>query len=136
MQAKAQIGIFCAVFRGLFDSHLIKADLAGPFAAQVFIGDGFEPQMAPRQLAEVVAANAVLTGFKHIGLEQGVVRDAGQCDAVISENMLVVLEMLPDLGVLRAFQPGRKARQNLRARQLLWRTGVSVGERQIRCFTG
>ena len=92
--------------------------------------------MAPRQLAEVVAANAVLAGFKHIGLEQGVVRDAGQCDTVVSENMLVVLEMLPDLGVLRAFQPGRKARQNLRARQLLWRTGVSVGERQIRRFTG
>ena len=136
MQAKAQIGIFCAVFGGLLDSDLIKADLAGTFAAQVFIGDGFEPQMASRQLAEVVAANAVLAGFKYIGLEQGIVRDAGQRDTVVGKNVLVVFEVLPDLGVLSAFQPGRKARQDLRARQLLWHAGVSVGQRQIRRFAG
>jgi hypothetical protein len=64
--------------------------------------------VAQRELAEVVAAHAFLARFEHVGLQQRVVRDAGQRDAVVGEDVLVVLEVLADLGVVRRFQPAAR----------------------------
>jgi hypothetical protein len=47
-----------------------------------------------------------LVAFQHVGLEQGVVSDAVENDAVVGENVLVVLEVLPELGPGFAFQQG------------------------------
>ena len=62
--------------------------------------------------------------------------DTSQCDAVIGEHMLVVLEILPDLGVGRRFQPGFEPRQHIGQRQLRRGTGIIVRQRQIGGFAG
>ena len=49
--------------------------------------------MAAAQLAEVVA----LVGLDDVALQHGVVGDAGQRDAVVGEDVLVVLGVLQHL---------------------------------------
>ena len=131
VQLQTEISVFRTILGSFGDLDLIEANLVGAFAAQIFKGNGFESEMAQRELTEVVPAHAGFSGFEYIGLQQRVVRDAGQGDAMIGENVLVVLQVLPDLGVVRAFQPGGKARQYLLAGQLHGRAGIIVGQRNI-----
>ena len=102
MDAQRDVGVLGRVGRGALDIDLIEADLLGAFAAQVFVGDGGESEVAAAQLAEVVA----LVRFQHVGLEHGVVGDPGQRDAVVGEDVLVVLGVLQHFFAAGRFQPG------------------------------
>jgi hypothetical protein len=50
---------------------------------------------------------------------------------MVGEHVLVVLEVLADLGCWFGFQPGLQARQRFVAGQLRRRAGVVMGERQV-----
>ena len=106
MQTQAEVGVFRAVFGGERNIDLVEADLVYALAAQILVGDRLKTEVAPRELAEIMAAHAGLSGFEHIGLQQGVVSDAGERDAVVGQNVLVVFEVLSDLGARGRFEPG------------------------------
>jgi hypothetical protein len=74
LQAQAEVGVFGGVGGRLVDRHLVETDLLRSLAAERFVGDRREAEVAARELAEVVPADAVLAGFEDVGLEQGVVR--------------------------------------------------------------
>jgi hypothetical protein len=107
-------------------------DLLGALAAQVFVGDGGQSEVAGAQLAEVVA----LVGLDDVALQHGVVGDAGQRDAVVGENVLVVLGVLQHLLALGRLEPGLQPGQHLVARQLVGDAGGGVGERDVAGFAG
>ena len=109
---------------------LIEADLLGAFAAQVFVSDGVEPEVAGAQLTEVMA----LVGLDDVALQHRVVGDAGQRDAVVGEDVLVVLGVLQHFPAVDRFQPGFQPGQHFRARQLVGDAGGSVGERNVAGF--
>ena len=44
-------------------------------------------------------------GLQNVAFEQSVVRDTGQRNAVVLQNMLVIFEMLPNLGCQWVFKP-------------------------------
>ena len=83
--------------------------------------------MARSERIHVVA----LVRLDDVGREQGVVRDAGEADAVVGEDVHVVLQVLPDLGVARRFQPGLEPRQYLLESQLRRHAGIAVGHGQV-----
>ena len=91
--------------------------------------------MAQRQRSEIVAANAFLAGFEHVRLQQRVVRDAGQRDAVVGEDVLVVFEVLADLGVLRRFEPRLQTCEYIGRVQLGGRARIVVRQRQVSRFS-
>ena len=62
--------------------------------------------------------------------------DAGQGDAVIGQDVLVVLGVLQHLFTVDRFQPGFELRQHRVARQLPGDAGGGVGERDIARFAG
>ena len=128
--AQRDVGILGGVGRGAFDIDLVEADLPGALAAQVFVGDGRQPEVTGAQLAEVVA----LVRFQHVGLEHGVVSDASQCDAMIGENVLVVLGILQYFFPVDRGKPGFQSRQHLVARQLVGGAGRGMGERDVAGF--
>ena len=130
MYAQRDVGILGGVGRGAFDIDLVEADLLGALAAQVFVGDGVEAEVAGAQLAEVVA----LVGLDDVALQHGVVRDAGQRDAVVGEDVLVVLGVLQHFLAVDRFQPGFQPGQHFCARQLVGDAGGGVGERDVAGF--
>jgi hypothetical protein len=83
-----------------------------------------QPEVARGELESEVVR--FLVGFEHVGLQQRVVRDAGQRDAVVGEDVLVVLEVLAELGVGVRFQPGLQPRQHFVAAAAGRRAGVAV----------
>ena len=97
------------------------------FAAQVFKAQAAAPQVALRQAGQAVG----LVHFKHIALQHGVVHIALRLDAVVGKHMAVVFDVLAQLGVQRAFQPGFEHRQHVFTWQLLRRAGVAVRQRNI-----
>ena len=84
----------------LFQRHLVETDLFGALAGHFLEGDGLDPQMAHRQVVHVVLTVA----FQYIGLQQGIVRDAVEFDAMVGQNVFVVFEVLADLADGRIFQ--------------------------------
>ena len=130
MDAQRDVGILGGVDGGALDIDLVEADLLGALAAQVFVGDGGQSEVTGAQLAEIVA----LVGLDHVGLEHGVVGDTSQRDAVIGENMLVVLGVLQHFFPVDRGKPGFQSRQHFVARQLVGGAGSSMGERDIAGF--
>ena len=130
MDAQRDVGILGGVDGGALDIDLVEADLLGALAAQVFVGDGGQSEVTGAQLAEIVA----LVGLDHVGLEHGVVGDTSQRDAVIGENMLVVLGVLQHFFPVNRGKPGFQSRQHFVARQLVGGAGSSMGERDIAGF--
>ena len=72
---------------------LVEADLLRALAGDLGVGDRLHVEMAPREVVHVVRP----VRLEHVRLEQRVVRDAGERDAVVGEHVLVVLEVLPEL---------------------------------------
>ena len=89
----------------------------------------------PELLAEVALGErvhvVVAMRLEHVALQQRVVLEAAQLDAVVGEHVALVLEVLAEFGRGRVFQPRAQALQRRRARQLLGRAGVVVRQRQI-----
>ena len=84
--------------------------------------------MALGERAHVVAQMRL----QHVGLEQRVVHHAAQRHAVIGEHVLIVLEVLAELGLICVLEPGPQQSQGAFHAQLRRRAGVVVRKRQIR----
>ena len=84
------IGVFARIFGGFGNIHLVKADLMGAFATQIFKTDAAAPQMALGQAGQSVR----LVHFEHIALQHGVVRVALHFNAVVGKHMAVVFDVL------------------------------------------
>ncbi len=127
MHAQRDVGVLGGIGCGAFDIDLVEADLLGTLAAQVFIGNGVEAKVAAAQLAEVVA----LVGFDDVALQHGVVGDANQRNAMVGEDVLVVLGVLQHLFVRRLTQakasagPAPRSRGNWSATPgAVWASGM------------
>ena len=127
MQAQGDVGVLGGVVGGAVDRDLVEADLLGALAADIRIGDRREAQVALGERVHVVRA----VGFQHVGLQQGVVGDAAQGDAVVGEHVGVVLEVLAELGVLVRLQPGAELLQHLGQGQLRRHVRTAVRQRQV-----
>ena len=106
MQLQRDVGILGRIRGRILDAHLVEADLRRALAGDLGVGDRLHVEMAPREVVHVVR----LVRFEHIGLEQRVVRDAGQREAVIGEHVLVVLDVLPELLRRGIGEPRREPR--------------------------
>ncbi len=128
VHAQGDVGILGGILGGALHAHLLEADALRALAGDLVIADRFEMQMAFGERAQVVAQMR----FEHVGLEQRVVRHAAQLNAVIGEHVLIVLEVLAELGFCRVLEPGPQQLQGARDAKLARRAGVIVRERQIR----
>ena len=81
--------------------------------------------MTRRQRAEIVR----FVTLQDVGLQQCVVRDTAQFNAVIGKHMAIIFEMLANFFMRRRFQPGLEFHQHLINRQLFRCTGIVVAER-------
>jgi hypothetical protein len=86
--------------------------------------------MALRQAGQAVRH----VHFQHIALQHGVVGIALHFNAVVGKDMAVVFDVLAQLFRCRVFQPRFEFGENFFAVQLLRRTGVAVGQRDIGCL--
>ncbi len=99
-EAQGEIGVLGGVFGRLLDGDVGKPDLLRAFAAQRFVGNGFQAQPAFGQLVQAVSEMAL----DDVGSEHGIAGNAVQGDVVVGENVLVVFEVLPDFFQGRIFQ--------------------------------
>ena len=79
MQLQCNVGIFGGVFGSRFYRNLVDPDLLGTLAGNFFKADGFDAKMA---FAQGIHAMRFMR-FEHVGLQQRVVRDAVQGNAVV-----------------------------------------------------
>ena len=91
-EAQGEIGILGGVFGCRPDGDIGKTDLFRAFAAQRFVGNGFQAEPASGQFVQAVSQMAL----DDVGSEHRIADDAVQGDAVVGENVLVVFEVLPD----------------------------------------
>ena len=101
VQSKGDIGVFCRVGASLLQINLVEGQLLGAFAGDRFESDGLLAQVLPGQRVHVVTRPY---GIEYVGLQHGVFRNAFQVDAVVGQHVLVVFEVLAELGFLRVFQ--------------------------------
>ena len=124
------VGIFAGVGAGLVQRHLGKGDLVFAFAAQVFVAQAGAARVAQRQAFQAVRA----VDFQHIALQHGVVLVAAHGDAVVGQHVLVVLDMLAQLGLAGILQPGLELGQHVGQRQLLHGIQTFVAQRNVGRF--
>ena len=107
VQAERDLGVLGRILGRAVERHVVEADLARPLAADLRVRERAPAQVPLRQRVHVVAA----VRLQHIALQQRVMHDPGQPDAVIGEHVAVVLQVLADLRVVFALQPVAQARQ-------------------------
>ena len=112
---------------GALDAHLVEADLARALARHLVVGDGLDAEMAHGERVHVVR----LVALEHVGLEQRVVHDAGEPDAVVREHVRVVLHVLPELRLAGVLEPGLQPRERRIEVELVRCARVAVRERQV-----
>ncbi len=132
MQLQGHIRIFGRIFGRTLDRHFIETDLRHPLAAHILIRDRLAVQMAQRKTVHVMA----LVRLENIRLQQRVMRNAAQRDAVIRKDMRIVFQVLPDLRSGRIFQPRSHPGEHGLARQLRWCILITMCNRNVRCDTG
>src|SRR5665213_1050756 len=101
MNLQGEISIFRRILGGTFDRHFVKANLIGALAAHVFVADARAIQMATRKIIQAVVAMRL----QNIGLQQSVVRNTLQANAVVLQYVGVVLQILSDLSGSRVLEP-------------------------------
>ncbi len=115
MHAQGDVGILGSIGGGVLDIYLGEGNAVRALAGDVVVADRLQPEVTCGERTEVVR----LVGFQYVGLQQRVVDDAGQCDAVIGEDVAVVLEVLADLFVRCRLEPGFESGEGGVERQLL-----------------
>ena len=133
MQPQGDIGIFGGIRAGLVQVDLVEGELLGALAGDVLEGDGGVVEVLLRQAVHVVAGSR---GIQHVRLKHGVERHAAHVDGrrAVSQNVDVVLGVLPDLGLGRVFQQRLQGQQHGLAVQLGRRAFIIVGQGHIGCF--
>src|SRR6266571_2815698 len=124
---QCDVGVLGGVRRRPRDIDLLEGNALYAGAGHLVVGEGLHAEMAGGKAVHVVTRVAL----QHVGLEQGVVGDAPQCDAVIGKHVLVVLDVLSELFVPRALEPGLEDRERRLDPQLLRRPRVVVRKRKI-----
>ncbi len=69
--------------------------------------------------------------LEHVRLQLRVVRDARQPNAAIRKRVHLVLHVVPELALMRAFEPGSKLLEHIFQRQLLRRARITMRERHV-----
>ena len=121
------VAVFARVFRRLVDGHLTERNLVHAFAAQVLVANAAAAQMALRQAGQAVR----FVGFEHIALQHGVVCIALHFDAVVGEDVPVVLDVLTQLLLRAVFEPRLELGEHLFAVELQRCVVVVVRDRDI-----
>ena len=85
----------------MFQGNLIKRQLLGAFAGDVFKGDGLFAQILQRQRIHIMARGG---GVEHIGCQHGVGKRADDSDLIVRQHRNIVLEVLTNLGFGWVFQ--------------------------------
>ncbi len=122
-----EIGVLGSVGRGPRDIDLLEGNAPDAGALHLVVSEGFQSEMTGSEAVHVVARVAL----QHVGLEQRVVRDAPQDNAVVGKHVLVVLDVLAELLALFVLEPGFQHRKRPLDAQLARRAGVVVRERQV-----
>ena len=127
VQRQRHFGVLGRVLGRPFDADLVEADLARALAAHLLVRERAASQVPLGQRLHVVPS----MGLQHIRLQQRVVLDALQRDAVIGQHMRVVLEVLADLRMARRLQPWAQLLEHALQPELLRRPRVAVRERDV-----
>src|SRR5665213_1836624 len=132
VQAQRDVGILARIIGGVLHRHLVESDLRRTLAGDIRIRDRLPVEVPPREVVHVVR----LVRLEHVRLQQRVVRDAGELDAVVGEHVLVVLDILPDLGARCIGEPRRQVGEHAREVELVGRAGVAMRERDVARVAG
>ena len=97
VQGEDAVGLAGRVLGGARDVHRGERNARGALAGDLVVAEQRPAAMALRERAEVVA----LVDFEHVGLEQRVVRAAGEPHAVVGERMRIELHVLAHLACSR-----------------------------------
>ena len=133
MQAQRHLGVLGGVRRGLLDRHLIKRQLFDAFTGDVLEMNGALSKILERQRIEIVATPG---GVQHVRLQHGVFPNASQGNAMISQDVGVVFQVLPDLGDLLILQQGPQGLEHCVTVSWSGAPGIIVRQRHIGCCTG
>ena len=103
MQTQGNIGVFGRIGTRLFQVNLIKCQRLGALSRHIFKFYGFYAQVFEGQAVHIMSGRR---GVQHIGLEHCVELDSSQGDAVVSQYIGIVFEVLPQFGHFFIFQQG------------------------------
>ena len=126
MQLQGNIRILRRILRRPLNLHLIKTYPARSLAGDFVIADRSDAQMPQRKTIHIMRA----MGFKHVGLQQGVMDDAVQYNAMIGKMCLSYLRFCPSLD-LAIFSQGLSLSSTRSTRQLRRGTRIAVRKRQV-----
>jgi hypothetical protein len=126
------LAVFARILGGARHVHLREGDLVLALAAQVFVAQALAAQVALGQAFQAVR----LVRLDDVALQHRVVLVAQHVQAVVGEDVQVVLDVLAHLGARGVFQPGLQASQHLVHRQLLGRVAVAVRQRDVGRLAG
>ena len=132
MQPQRDVGVLGGIACGRLEIDLIERDLLGALADDLLVLQRAEAEVERGHGIHVVARRR---GVQHVRLEHRVVLDAAQHDAVIQEDVGVVLQMMPNLR-RGALEPRFEPREHGVAVQLVGCAGVAVRERNVRGLAG
>ncbi len=128
VQAQGYIGIFRRIGCGLFQLDLVEGQLLFTLARNGFKAGGAHAQVTICQRIHVMTAGC---GVEYIGLQHGIGADALQLDAVVTQHVHVVFDVLADLFQLGIFQQRLQLRQHRIPIQLCRRTHIVMRQRHI-----
>ena len=128
VQLQRDIDILTRILRRLVDRDLVETDVSRALAGDVGVADRLHTEMAPGETVHIVRP----LRLEHVGLQQCVVSNAGQRDAVVGEHVLIVLDVLADFFPGRILEPWFQSPEHVVDRQLREHTRVAVGQRDIR----
>ena len=128
MQAQGDIGVFGGVTRGGFQIDLREGNLLRTLAAHFFVGNRLDTEIALRQRIHVMPRRG---GIEHVGFQHRILRVAIHRDAILREEVDVVLAVLAKFGFGGVFEDGLDCCQNHVAIKLFRRAGIVVGQWHI-----
>ena len=101
MELQRDIGVLGRIRGGLIQRDLVEVDLLRALAGNFSVGERLDAEMPPREIVHVMRT----VRFEHVRLEQRVVRDAGENEAVIGKHVLIVFEVLAELSLCGVGEP-------------------------------
>ena len=127
MQPQRHVGVLGRVLGRAVERHLVERDAVHAAPGHGVVADRRQVEVASRERLEIVR----LVRFEHVRLELGIVRAAGNVDAVIGERVLHVLEVLAELRASRVGEPWCKCVEHLCGTELRRRAGIAMTERNV-----
>ncbi len=133
MQLQGHVRVLGGVFGGAIHVDLIEGDLLRALAGNVLEMNGLDAQILGDGRVHVVAGGDAV---EHVGFEHGIVALAGERDAVVRQDVRVVLEVMAEFGLGEILEHGLQGAEHRVPIQLRGRSGVIVAERDVRSLPG